>query len=337
MTGPSAASALGDLQAGRLGHLDVEKGDVDAACRDIASAAARRVGAVRPPLRLRRRGSSRSTTIDRASGSSSATSTRKRSCRHAADQRGGGRISSTIVPAGAFGRTIERRRRCRTGASMRERVLRRPVPASRRRSKPAGRPTPLSVTHSRSSAPFWRAAPISSRPVADCGARPWRSAFSTSGCSSNVGTSSRRHGVVDVVRDLEAIAEPRALEIDVALDHAQLVAERRQLAGRPIERRPHQVAQSEQHRQRRLVALSADQRRDRVQRVEQEVRLDFQPQRVELRARQLGFELRSREARAAARARCAANARPPTMRRPATSGSISTRAHQRLARAWRKL
>ena len=106
----------------------------------------------------------------------------------------------------------------------------------------------------------------------------------------------RRHleppaGVVDVVRDLQAIAEPRALEIDVALDHAQLVAERRELPGGPIERRPHEVAQPEQHGQRRRVAVGANLRGDRVQRVEQEVRLDFQPQRVERGARQLGFEL----------------------------------------------
>src|SRR4030095_7932227 len=115
--------------------------------------------------------------------------------------------------------------------------------------------------------------------------------------------------LVDAVRDLETIAEARALEVDVAFDHGKLLTKRRQLVRRAIERCPHHLAQTDEHRQRAGAVLRPNQRGNRVQRVEEEGVLDFQMKGVELCARQLGFEVRLarlQASRAIVRLECAA-------------------------------
>ena len=77
---------------------------------------------------------------------------------------------------------------------------------------------------------------------------------------------------------------------------------------------PHQLAQPEQHRRAPRVVVDADQRGNRVQRVEQEVRMDLEAQRVELGARAAPPRAATRGARAAGRAG-GRRARPPTTSR----------------------
>ena len=73
-----------------------------------------------------------------------------------------------------------------------------------------------------------------------------------------------------------------------------LVLERHLLRADAIERQAQQVAQLRQH----LVGgvdVAVHQRRDRVQRVEEEVRVELPLQRFELRLGEPGLQLRSRE------------------------------------------
>ena len=100
--------AFRELEAGGFWHLDVEKRDVESLPRERVSDLAARPRTRRPTAisasRFRR-----SATIARASGSSSATSTRKRLTRLRGCRRlrgVAGSVSSTTVPAPSFGRTV---------------------------------------------------------------------------------------------------------------------------------------------------------------------------------------------------------------------------------------
>ena len=89
----------------------------------------------------------------------------------------------------------------------------------------------------------------------------------------------RRHAQLD----LERVAEARPLERQVRLDVDELlrqVDERRRAAQRPAA-----VLGERQHEVARLLGLRAAEGRDRVQRVEQEVRLDLRLQRGQLGVR----------------------------------------------------
>ena len=99
-------------------------------------------------------------------------------------------------------------------------------------------------------------------------------------------------GRVEVVVHVEAIGEAVLLQVDVPSGEIDFSAERDDVLAGAIERGPHQLAEPEQHVQRLLAAAAADQRGDRIERVEQEVRLNLQPERLELRPRQLRLQLR---------------------------------------------
>ena len=237
--------APGDLQARGLGHLDVEERDVDVlAGQGFAGSPA--VGAVGDHLDF---GVAAEQAHDHRPGVRLVFGDEHAEADHAAPAAG--RISSTIVPAGAFGRTtsaaaLPYRR------SMRDRVLRRPVPASRdgveaRRQTDAvvGDPQPK----------------LGAVPAGRADLEPTRRGLRGEAVPQRVLDErlqqQRRHlepaaGVVDVVRDLQPIAEPRALQIDVALDDAQLVAERRQSA------RPAARASSASGRSARAASSGAD-------------------------------------------------------------------------------
>ena len=98
--------------------------------------------------------------------------------------------------------------------------------------------------------------------------------------------------VGDLIPDVEAIAEARLLEADIALHPCELGREWNELLVWTIQVAAHQVAEIDQHVHRAAVVLEPDQRGDGVQRVEQKVRLDLQSKRVKLRARELRLEAR---------------------------------------------
>src|SRR4029450_1580822 len=100
----------------------------------------------------------------------------------------------------------------------------------------------------------------------------------------------RERGLVHVPADVESIGEALALKIDVAAHEVDFGRERHQMIARAVHRGAHQLAQAQQHLESSGVVLHPDQGSNRVEGVEQEMRMDLQPQRLELRARQLHFE-----------------------------------------------
>ena len=91
---------------------------------------------------------------------------------------------------------------------------------------------------------------------------------------------------------VESIAEARSLQFDIALHERGLLCQRGRMLAPSVYRGAQQLAQLEQHRQGTIARPGPNQSRDRVQRVEQEVRLDLQAQRVELCANEVRLETR---------------------------------------------
>jgi hypothetical protein len=91
----------------------------------------------------------------------------------------------------------------------------------------------------------------------------------------------------DVLLDDEPRAEARALDREVLAQERQLVAEPRLARVRRAQRVAEHVRQP-RRRRLRSGGIDADQRRDRVQRVEQEVRIDLSAQRAQLCLGELG-------------------------------------------------
>src|SRR4029434_3005454 len=94
----------------------------------------------------------------------------------------------------------------------------------------------------------------------------------------------RRHrhivtGVAALVVHLQAGGKSGSLEIDVPLHELDLRGERDELVFRPLDGGPQQVAEAEEHLQGAVVVLQSNQRRNRVERVEQKVRVDLKLQR----------------------------------------------------------
>ena len=115
----------------------------------------------------------------------------------------------------------------------------------------------------------------------------------------NVGTSAWRASGVDVEHHVEAILVPDLLQLHVAIDEGQFPLQRDHLILGVVEGEAQQVAELFEHpagRARRAL----DVRRDGVERVEQEMRVELGAERVEARLGQQPFELR-RPDRAVAR------------------------------------
>src|SRR6185295_14556660 len=93
----------------------------------------------------------------------------------------------------------------------------------------------------------------------------------------------------DRALDLQPVPEAHLLDREIAIDQCELVVERDGLARAELERLAQEVAQAFAHAPRTL-RVRADERVDRVERVEQEVR-------IELRAHgtQLGLARRNLE------------------------------------------
>jgi hypothetical protein len=152
-------------------------------------------------------------------------------------------------------------------------------------------PGPVSSTRSSSMSP--PTIPPPRGPVPGPGRRemPCRMAFSTSGCSSSDGTSaSSASGSISPLQR-EPVAEADVLDLEVAVQDLELLAQRHDLLP-VIERQPQQVAEQREHAHHTLPLALHRHHRDRVQRIEQEVRVQLHAQRVEIRPRQARLEAR---------------------------------------------
>ena len=134
---------------------------------------------------------------------------------------GGTRAASTRPRARSSGPNVDcsravhvARARC-PGRRPRARAARAPGRSPRRRRAPAAR------RRRRGRAPR-----ISTGPPPGRDSTPWRTAFSTSGCSDSTGTTAVQHLGVDLHAHLQPVAEARLLEPQVLLDVVQLVGQR---------------------------------------------------------------------------------------------------------------
>ena len=99
-------------------------------------------------------------------------------------------------------------------------------------------------------------------------------AFSTMGCSSMLGTKGFERLGIHFLDDLQIVAaETRHFDVEIVVHETQLVLQRHKrivLA----QQAPQNISQLE-HDDARLVGIVANQRRDRIQRIEQEMRIDL--------------------------------------------------------------
>ena len=100
----------------------------------------------------------------------------------------------------------------------------------------------------------------------------------------------------DVEPHDQSIGESRLLDFEVLREEIELRLQRAFVLAQVLERHAEQIAEAHQ-RAIRGVDVAMHQRRNRVQRVEQEVRLQLMLQRGHLRLDELGLELGRRAAR----------------------------------------
>src|SRR6266516_2519616 len=100
-------------------------------------------------------------------------------------------------------------------------------------------------------------------------------AFSTRGCSKSVGTT----------------AEARFLNGDIVIEQLELLLERDERAAVAVERLPQQLREPRDHTIR-LLRILEDESGDRVQRVEQKMRLQLSDESIEARLDELHLEAR---------------------------------------------
>jgi hypothetical protein len=133
---------------------------------------------------------------------------------------------------------------CRSRAS----TLRRPTcspgapPASARSSTAGSMPTPSSSTTDLGER-AWSDASIVMRPPPSLPSRPWRTASRRAAGSRGTARRSKHLGR-DLERDRQAVAEPCALELQVAVDRPELLGDRGEVAV-PAERVPREVRELE--------------------------------------------------------------------------------------------
>ena len=137
-----------------------------------------------------------------------------------------------------------------------------------------------------------------SRPATICtwpppvrGAMPCLIAFSTSGCRIIRGTSASSVVGIDVHADSQTILEARLFDLEILLQELELFLQRDLGLAAAVERDAQQIAQPADHPIGGL-RIAVHQRRDRVQRVEQKVRMELRLERLQLRLDQPRLELR---------------------------------------------
>ncbi len=120
-------------------------------------------------------------------------------------------------------------------------------------------------------------------PPSGSGSMPWPIAFSSSGCSSRLGTIARGGSSPTSQRTREPVAEPQLLDALVDARNFQFLAQR-DLGPRVVQADTEEVGEV-LDRLLRARRVRARERRDRVQAVEQEVRADARLQRPNPRPR----------------------------------------------------
>ena len=110
---------------------------------------------------------------------------------------------------------------------------------------------------------------------------PCVTAFSTSGCSSSGGSSPASASGADGDLDVEPVAEADPLDRQEPLDQRQLARDGDARLAPERERLAQEVGEQQAHPPRRG-RIDRRQRADRVQAVEQEVRVDLRAQRAQL-------------------------------------------------------
>ena len=95
---------------------------------------------------------------------------------------------------------------------------------------------------------------------------------------------------LDVVADHQTVGEACAFDLEVLAEKVELGVERDFLFAEPLEREPQQVAEPHQ-RAIGGVDVAVHQRGDRVQRVEEKMRMQLLLQRLELRLHEPGLQL----------------------------------------------
>ena len=127
------------------------------------------------------------------------------------------------------------------------------------------------------------------RPPPTLRARPCLIEFSTSGCRIMLGTMTSSVSGLICLSTLQLRAEADDLDVEVLVDRLELLAQRDEVIG--AAHQPAQQARELRDQHARRVGLRADERRDRRERVEQEVRVDLAGQRLDLRREQQLFLL----------------------------------------------
>ena len=129
------------------------------------------------------------------------------------------------------------------------------------------------------------------RPAPARAPMPCLMAFSTSGCSSRLGTSAaQRRRIGDRHLHRQSIAKPRLLNLDVAIEQRELLLERNAIDQAGVQRLAKQMAQAADHPlgiRRTLMHQFGD----RVERVEEKVRLQLHAQHLQSCFREQRLEL----------------------------------------------
>jgi len=95
---------------------------------------------------------------------------------------------------------------------------------------------------------------------------------------------------MNVVLNMQPIGKSHLLNTQIQLNEIDLVSQFNFLFRGILERVTQEIAQTNKHRDRRLILVVAHQTHDAVQRVEEEVRVQLHSQRLELRLCELRFE-----------------------------------------------
>ena len=111
---------------------------------------------------------------------------------------------------------------------------------------------------------------------------PCLTAFSKSGCRRRGGTATSSVEASTFSNTDEPVAEADALHGEIAVREREFFAKGDRGALRHAERRPQEVREERAHRARSLPLAGPDEGRDRVQAVEEEVRVVSLPERVKL-------------------------------------------------------
>ena len=170
-------------------------------------------------------------------------------------------------------------------AARRAARLRRPVPGELSSVQPGGRPPPVSSTSIRVHSAL-AARADDERAGLDARTEPVAQRVLDERLHDEQRHARARHARIHVDRRLQPVGETNALDVQIALDELQLVGQR-QVAVPLREQRPQQLAEAGDQPHDTGGIAGARERRDAVQAVEEEVRLELAAQRVEPRRRQL--------------------------------------------------